>query len=59
MYLSHILYLIFKYFRKKCFKNINETLDSEIIIKSLLPFINMLSYVNNIFNGKINCNLKN
>ena len=54
MNLSYIICLIFKFFRKKCFKDINENSPSENIIKNLLPFTNMLSYINNILNGKIN-----
>ena len=54
MSLSYIVCLILKYFRKKCLENINENLDSDNIIKSLLPFVNMLSYINNLFSGKNN-----
>ena len=57
MNLSYIICLIFKFFRKKCFKNITSDSQSENIIKNLLPFTNMLSYINNILNGKVNKNL--
>ena len=52
MSLSYIIFLIFKTFRKKCLENIDQNLDSKLIINSLLPFVNMLTYINNLFSGK-------
>ena len=52
MSLSYIIFLIFKTFRKKCLENIDQNLDSKHIINSLLPFVNMLTYINNLFSGK-------
>ena len=50
--LSCIIFLIFKTFRKKCLEYIDRNLDSKHIINSLLPFVNLLTYINNLFSGK-------
>ena len=52
MSLSYIIFLIFKTFRKKCLENIDQNSDSKHIINSLLPFVNLLTYINNLFSGK-------